>query len=131
MHGDRVKAKAMIDDDAVAFEVEWPREHDHPAVGGPHSGARRCAKIHALVNAGELSVEGATRTEAVGRWSFDWRAERAGPERSVGACGEDFFFDLAVGFDFFHLVGAGAHELRLHRENAGAVVRRMDLDCMG
>ncbi len=53
--------------DAVAFVVERPRQHHDAAVRRAHHRAHGRAKIHSLVNAGELAIEHAARAKAVGR----------------------------------------------------------------
>ena len=57
----------MIDDYAVAFEVQPMRKHNCAAVSGPHRGAHVRAKIHPFVNAGQLAVVHAPYTKAIGR----------------------------------------------------------------
>ena len=83
------------------------------------------------MDAGEFAVEGAAGAETVGGRRVDGCAEGTGPEGSVGAGGEDLFFELAVGLDLFDLVRAGGDELGLNGEDAGAVVGGMNLDGLG
>ena len=110
VHGERVETEAVIDHDAVAFVVERSGEDDGAAVPCPDDGAQGRAKIHALMNAGELAVEGAAGAEAVGGRGVDGGAKTAGPEGLGGTGGEDFGFDLAVGRDLLELVRVGLDE---------------------
>jgi len=121
----------VIDDDAVALVVERARENDGAAIRCPDHGANGGTEIHALVNAGELAVEGAAGAEAVGGWSVNRCAEGAGPKGFGGAGGEGALFEDAIGFDLFELVRAGRDKFRRHGEDAGAVVRGMDSDGLG
>ena len=128
VHRHSVEAEAVIDHNAVAFEVERAREDDGAAVGCANERTHGGAKIHAFVDAGEFAVEGAASAEAIGGGRVDGCPECAGPEWLVGAGGEDFLLEDAIGFDLFELVGARRDEFRWNGEHAGAVVRRMDDD---
>src|SRR5579871_4028484 len=65
VHRKRVQPQPVIDHHAVALVVERPREYDYSAVRRANHRSRRSAKIHSLVNAGQLAVEHPTRAKAI------------------------------------------------------------------
>jgi hypothetical protein len=102
----------VVDYYAVAFEVERLRQHHHAAVACAHYRSRPCAKIHALVNARELAVEGAPCAETVSRRGVNRSAEIAGPERLGRACRKHFLLELDFCFDAGRLFRRRRNELR-------------------
>ncbi len=122
------KPQAVVDDHAVALVVERPRQHHHAAISRAHHRSRPRAKIHALVNARELAVEGAPRAEAVGRRGVNRCAKIAGPERLGRARRKHFFFERDLGFDPGQLLRIRRNKLRRNGQRAGEVVRLVNLN---
>src|SRR5271165_6195894 len=71
VHRYRKQPKAVVDDDAIAFEIERAGQHDHAAVAGADRCTHGRAEVHAFMDAGEFAVEHAPGAEAVGRWGGD------------------------------------------------------------
>ncbi len=79
MHVDGHELLAVVDDHAIALIEEWCGENHFAGVGSHHRRARRCVIVHSLVNAGELTVEGAARSESLGGLGIHGHFEAARP----------------------------------------------------
>jgi hypothetical protein len=61
----------VVDHDAVAFVKELLGEDDGAGISGEDGRAGRGAEVGALVDAGQLAVEGSAGAKAVGGGGFD------------------------------------------------------------
>ncbi len=136
VHGVADETLAVVDHDAVAFVVEVLGEEDGACVSGEDGGAGGGAEVGALVDAGELAVEGAAGAEAVRQGStgrvVDGGRKTSRPEGFVGffGLGESLGFYFAVGFDFLLLFGAGFDEFGWDGDGGGVVAGGVDLDLL-
>ena len=130
VHVERHEAKAVVDDDAVAFEVERTREHDASGVDGCDGGTGLGVVVEAAMDAGERAIEDAAGAEGVCAWrNAERRGEAAGPCGVGCGFGERFVFNdpvrgndlqgFSVGLNKF--VGDGEGHLLVGRGSDGYV----------
>ena len=111
MHIERHEAKAVVNDDAVAFVIERACEYDAAGVNGGDGSAGFGAVVEAAVHAGECAIEDATCAEGIGPGSDAQRSrEAAGPDGVGRGTGEGFVFDDLVGGDDLLRLSVGLNE---------------------
>src|SRR6266567_4889383 len=118
----------MVDDDAVAFVIERPCQHYHPAVAGMNRRTCGGVKVCSLMNARQLAVEHAPRAEAVCWLGRQRRVKTAVPKRLGGACGKDLALDLGFCLDLLEGFGAWLNKFGSHTQRAGTITCRMNRD---
>ncbi len=84
MQIERQKALAVVDDNAVAFEEQRPREDHLAAIDGRDWGSRVRSKIKALMSSFDRTVKYTLDPEDFGDFSFDWRRRMSPATRDQG-----------------------------------------------